>query len=123
MSERLLRNTLFFTFFYNLMGFATFMFPARFGGMAALPTDVPFLYSAFIATNILLFAFVGLWQARATRLHTPLLVIFGVSKIVFFGLMTAAWSLGEVALAGVAMSAVDLAMGVIFLLGAKRFAA
>lgn len=119
MIERILRPTLYFTFLYNLMGFVTFMAPARFGKLAGLPTDVPFLFTGFIACNILLFAFVGLWQARQPWMNAPVLVIFGISKILFSALMGISWLIGDVTLAGFAMSLVDLAMGIIFLLGSR----
>ncbi len=119
MIERLLRPTLYFTFFYNLMGFVTFWAPERFGQMAGLPVGVPFLFTGFVALNILLFAFVGLWQARQPRMNVAVLTIFGISKITFCLLMGVSWQMGEVAFAGFAMSLVDFAMGVIFLLGAR----
>ncbi len=119
MSERVLRRTLYFTFFYNLMGFATFLAPERFGKLAGLPAGIPFLFTGFIAFNILLFGFVGLWQARRAELDPPVLVIFGISKITFCALMGISWLIGQVAPAGFLMSLVDLAMGVIFLLGAR----
>ena len=122
MTDRTVRYTLYFTAAYNLMGFFTFLMPDRFGAMAGLPTDVPTLYSAFIATNILLFGFVGLWQARAERLNGGVLVIFGISKVVFSVLMFLSWQLGEILLAGFLMSLVDFTMGVIFLLGARQIA-
>lgn len=120
MNERILRNTLYFTAAYNLMGFFTFLMPARFGAVAGLPVDVPFLYSAFIASNILLFGLVGLWQARRAAFDVPVLVIFGISKVVFCVLMFISWRLGEIALPAFLMSLVDFAMGIIFLLGARR---
>ena len=120
MSDRVLRNTLYFTFFYNMMGFVTFIAPQRFGGVAGLPYDVPFLYNGFIAFNILLFGIVGLWQARQTVMNAPVLVIFGISKITFCGLMLVSWIGGDVALPGFLMSLVDFAMGLIFLQGARN---
>ncbi len=122
MSEKFLRGTLYFTFLYNLMGFVTFLAPERFGGVAGLPTGVPFLYSGFIAFNILLFGLVGLWQARQPVMNAPVLTIFGLSKITFCALMGAALLAGDIAPAGFAMSLVDLTMGVIFLLGARQTA-
>lgn len=122
MSEKLLRGTLYFTFLYNLMGFVTFLFPERFGAAAGLTGDVPFLYSGFIAFNILLFGLAGLWQARQPVMNAPVLTIFGLSKITFCGLMGAALMAGDVAPAGFAMSLVDFTMGVIFLLGARQAA-
>lgn len=119
MRERLLRTTLYFTFFYNLMGFITFLAPERFGQLAGLPAGVPFLFTGFIAFNILLFGFVGLWQARQPDMNRPVLTIFGISKITFCLLMGLSWLMGEVTFAGFLMSLVDLAMGVIFLLGAR----
>ena len=120
--EKLVRGTLYFTFVYNLMGFVTFLMPARFGAAAGLPTDVPFLYSSFIAFNILLFAFVGLWQARQPRLNAAVLTIFGISKVTFCALMGAAVAAGDITPTGFAMSLVDLTMGVIFLMGARSAA-
>lgn len=119
MRERLLRTTLYFTFFYNLMGFITFLAPERFGQLAGLPAGVPFLFTGFIAFNILLFGFVGLWQARQPDMNRPVLTIFGISKITFCLLMGLSWLMGEVTFAGFLMSLVDLVMGVIFLLGAR----
>lgn len=118
-SETLVRRTLLFTFFYNVMGFAAFMWPAQFGQMARLPTDVQFLYQAFVATNILLFGFVGLWMSRQPTLDRPLLVVFGISKCLFSVLMFVAWQLGQVHVVGFLMSFVDFAMGLIFLAGAR----
>ncbi|ODT18803.1 MAG: hypothetical protein ABS35_22960 [Kaistia sp. SCN 65-12] len=117
MIERILRPTLYFTFFYNLMGFVTFLAPGRFGKLAGLPADVPFLFSGFIAFNILLFAFVGLWCARQADMNAPVLTIFGISKITFSALMGTSWLIGDTAFAGFALSLVDFAMGIIFLLG------
>jgi hypothetical protein len=118
-SEKLLRRTLYFTVAYNLMGFFTFLMPQTFGGMAGLPASVPFLHSGFVASNILLFGLVGLWQARRPMLDAPVLTIFGLSKAVFCLLMLISWRLGEIALPGFLMSLVDLAMGAIFLVGAR----
>lgn len=120
MTETTVRNTLYFTAAYNLMGFFTFLMPARFGALAGLPTDVPLLYTGFIATNILLFGFVGLWQARASSLNLGVLTIFGISKITFSVLMFLAWRQDEILLAGFLMSLVDFAMGLVFLIGARR---
>lgn len=122
MREKWLRATLYFTFAYNLMGFVTFLLPGQFGQLAGLPEPEAFLYNGFIALNILTFAFVGLWQARQQTFNVPVLVIFGVSKITFCGLMLASWLAGAITFAGFAMSLVDLVMGVIFLLGAKAVA-
>lgn len=119
MIDRILRPTLYFTFFYNLMGFVTFLAPGRFGKLAGLPAEVPFLFTGFIAFNILLFAFVGLWQARQPVMNGPVLTIFGISKITFSVLMGIAWVTGEVKFAGFAMSLVDFAMGIVFLLGSR----
>lgn len=102
------------------MGFMTFLMPERFGALAGLPVSIPILYSGFIATNILLFAFVGLWQARQAVVNSAVLVIFGLSKIIFCGLMFLSWQIGDVALPGFLMSGVDFAMGFIFLLGAHK---
>lgn len=118
MIDRVLRPTLYFTFFYNLMGFVTFLAPERFGQMAGLPAGVPFLFTGFIAFNILLFAFVGLWQARQPKMNKPVLTIFGISKITFSLLMGISWLMGDVKFAGFAMSLVDFTMGIVFLLGA-----
>lgn len=118
-SEKLLRRTLYFTVAYNLMGFFTFLMPETFGGTAGLPTSVPFLYTGFIASNILLFGLVGLWQARRPMLDAPVLTIFGLSKVVFCLLMLISWRFGDIRLPGFLMSLVDLAMGVIFLVGAR----
>ena len=120
MTEKIVRSTLYFTAAYNLMGFFTFMMPAQFGGLAGIPTDVPLLYSGFIATNILLFGFVGLWQARARRLNLGILTIFGISKITFCALMFLSWQRHEILLAGFLMSLVDFTMGAIFLIAARR---
>ena len=120
MSERTLRAALYFTFFYNMMGFVTFLAPERFGQLAGLPADVPVLFTGFIALNILLFGFVGLWQARQRQINGPVLIIFGISKISFCLLMGISWLKGDVAFAGFAMSLVDFVMGIIFLLGARR---
>ncbi|WP_436357720.1 hypothetical protein [Brevundimonas sp. CEF1] len=120
MTENTVRNTLYFTAAYNLMGFFTFLMPARFGALAGLPTDVPMLYTGFIAANILLFGFVGLWQARASSLNLGVLTIFGISKITFSALMFLSWRQEEILLTGFLMSLVDLAMGVVFLAGARR---
>ena len=119
MRERLLRTTLYFTFFYNLMGFITFLAPERFGQLAGLPAGVPFLFTGFIAFNILLFGLVGLWQARQPDMNRPVLAIIGISKITFCLLMGLSWLKGEVAFAGFLMSLVDFAMGIVFLLGAR----
>lgn len=119
MIDRILRPTLYFTFFYNLMGFVTFLAPGRFGKLAGLPAEVPFLFTGFIAFNILLFAFVGLWQARQPVMNGPVLTIFGISKITFSVLMGIAWVTGEVKFAGFAMSLVDFAMGIVFLVGSR----
>ncbi len=119
MREKFLRGTLYFTFFYNMLGFVTFIAPERFGAVAGLPAAVPFLYSGFVACNILLFGLVGLWQARQPAMNAPVLVIFGASKILFSFLMGISWQMGEIALTAFLMSLVDFAMGVIFLLGAK----
>ena len=110
MRERLLRTTLYFTFFYNLMGFITFLAPKRFGQLAGLPAGVPFLFTGFIAFNILLFGLVGLWQARQPDMNRPVLAIFGISKITFCLLMGLSWLMGEVTFAGFLMSLVDFAM-------------
>lgn len=117
-SETRLRQTLYFTFAYNLLGFFTFLMPGTLGGLAGLPAPAPFLYTGFIACNILLFGLVGLWQARRRKLEAPVLIIFGISKIVFCLLMLVSWILGEIRLPGFLMSTLDLAMGVIFLIGA-----
>jgi len=119
MIDRVLRPTLYFTFFYNLMGFVTFLAPERFGQMAGLPAGVPFLFTGFIAFNILLFAVVGLWQARQPKMNKPVLTIFGISKITFSLLMGISWLMGDVKFAGFAMSLVDFTMGIVFLLGAR----
>ena len=95
----------------------TFLAPERFGQMAGLPAGVPFLFRGFVALNILLFAAVGLWQARRPRMNAPVPTIFGISKITFRLLMGASRLMDEVAFAGFAMSLVDFAMGVIFLRG------
>lgn len=118
-SEKFLRQTLYFTFAYNVMGFFMFLLPAKFGGIAGLPVPAPFVYSGFVAFNILLFGFVGLWQARRPLLDAPVLTTFGATKVIFCLIMLTSWLIGEIKLMGFLMSLVDLTMGVIFLLGAQ----
>jgi len=118
-SEALLRKTLYFSFFYNIFGGLTFMFPTALGQTAGLPIPAPFLYSWFIGTNILLFALVSLWLAKSTHIAVPLLTVFAISKIIFCALMVTSWQLGEINPIGGLLSGVDLVMGIIFLLGAQ----
>ncbi len=119
MSERVLRATLYFSFFYNMFGAATFFLPADFGRSAGLPINVPFLHTAFLANNILLFGFVSLWLARQRKIDVPLLVVFGISKITFCAIMLISYLKGEIALMGFWGSCVDLVMGLIFLQSAR----
>lgn len=51
-------------------------------------------------------------------MNAPILVIYGVSKIIFCRLMGTSWQMGEVS-AGLLTSLVDLAVGLVFLPGAK----
>ncbi len=118
--KNLLRASLLFSFFYNIFGSLAFAFPQTFGGAAGLPPPAAFLYSKFVACNILLFAFISLWLSRHSAQAIPLLVVFGVSKIIFCALMVTSYGLGEVHLIGVMMSGVDLILGLIFILGARH---
>ena len=91
-------------------------------GRSGLPAPAPFIYSWFVASNILPFAFVAAWLSRRHPIDLPLLTVFGISKIIFFLLMLTSCLLGEVTRFGVLAAGVDLVMGIIFLGHARQMA-
>ena len=121
-SESVTRKVLIFSAFYNIYGTLVFMFPGVLGVSAGLPAPAPFISSWFVASNILLFAFVAAWLSRRHPIDLPLLTVFGISKIIFFLLMLTSCLLGEVTRFGVFAAGVDLVMGIIFLGHARQMA-
>ena len=106
-SESVTRKVLIFSAFYNIYGTLVFMFPGVLGVSAGLPAPAPFIYSWFVASNILLFAFVAAWLSRRHPIDLPMLT---------------SCLLGEVTRFGVLAAGVDLVMGIIFLGHARQMA-
>ena len=113
-NDTLVRRTLAFSVFYNLVGAIIFFFPGSVGKLAGLPQPAQFAYSGFCASVILIFAGVYFWLSRQPQIDKPLVVVASVGKTSFFLVMLASWLIGESTITGPLIATVDLIMAIIF---------
>ena len=113
-SERFIRNVLWISVGFNLLGAMAFLFPATVGQLSALPTPVPRLYTWLLASMVLLFGGMYAWLAMQLEINRPLLAIGAIGKLLVFCVFTACWMLGDVSPLAVAGASGDLALAGLF---------
>jgi hypothetical protein len=110
----LMRRTLLFSVFYNLIGTILVLFPGSIGKPFGVPSPAIFFYSGFCAVVIFIYAGVYLWLFRRPEIDRPVVAIAAIGKAGFFLTTVASWGMGEVPFIPVLFAIGDLIMAGIF---------
>lgn len=113
-SDRFIRNVLWVSVGFNLLGAMAFLFPETVGQLSALPLPVPRLFTWLLASMVLLFGGMYAWLAMQLEINRPLLTIGAICKGLVFCVFSVCWLLDDVPFLSVVGASGDLVLAGIF---------
>jgi hypothetical protein len=118
--DAFMRRALWATAVFNVGGALLFAFPESLGRVAGLPSPVPGVYAALLASFVLLFAGMYAWLARQPRIDRPMVGLAAIGKTSVFVLVGVFWMTGELPGLTVIAAAGDLGFAGIFVWWLRR---
>lgn len=119
-NDRGIRRALWASALLNLLGVFVFL-PLALGYESPLvPVEAPRFYAAQLLYVIGLFGVVYAWQARASRVSRPLVLVGGVGKLGFFALSVLYSLVGDLPASMAVNATPDLVLGAWLVWWARR---
>ena len=113
--DAFMRRALWVSVVYNFGGALLFAFPSSpLGQLAGLPTSVPPIYCALLASFVVLFGGTYAWLARQPNIDRPLVAFAAIGKAGAFAVILVFWLLREAPGRGVLAATGDLVLAGIF---------